>query len=74
MDTPQKRFDTQYITSSQIRERVQVSRVTLHQRRSSGKLPGAIELGDRQTFIWERESIEPHIREWEIALHARRAG
>lgn len=71
-DTPQARFDRAYITSSEICNRLGVTRPAIHFRRKSGLLPDAIQVYGQQLLIWERAAIEPYLVEWEISLRAKR--
>lgn len=71
--TPTEVFKSRYITSIEVRERLSVTRTAVHHRRSTGALPGAIELEGIALTIWERDFIEPYIRDWEVALNYKRA-
>ena len=66
----QKQFDETYITSSEIAERLSVTRPAIHFRRKAGLLPCAIRVTGNQLFIWERVFIEPYVRKWEEQLKA----
>lgn len=68
----QKRFDETYITSSEICERLGVTRVALHVRKKGGHLPGGIMVNNSHLLIWERSAIEPHIVRWEEHLNKKR--
>mgnify|MGYP002737180392 CR=1 FL=1 len=68
----QKRFDEMYITSSEIAQRLEVTRPAIHFRRKHGLLPCAISVPGNQLFIWERSFIEPHLRKWEEQLNSKR--
>lgn len=68
----QERFDKAYITSTEIGQRLQVTRPAIHFRRKAGLLPGAIRVSDNQLFIWERDKIEPHLLEWEQQQNSKR--
>lgn len=68
----QERFDKTYITSSEIAQRLSVTRPAIHFRRKAGLLPNAIAVSENQLFIWEREPIEPHLRKWEDQLQSKR--
>ena len=70
----QERFDKAYITSSEIAQRLSVTRPAIHFRRKAGLLPTAIAVSENQLFIWEREPIEPHLRKWEEQLQSKRVG
>lgn len=68
----QERFDKTYITSSEIAQRLEVTRPAIHFRRKAGLLPCAITVPGNTLTIWERESIEPHLRKWEEQLQSKR--
>lgn len=68
----QERFDKTYITSSEIGQRLEVTRPAIHFRRKQGLLPCAISVPGNQLFIWERSFIEPHLRRWEEQLNSKR--
>ena len=70
----QERFDKTYITSSEIAQRLEVTRPAIHFRRKAGLLPCAITVPGNTLTIWERESIEPHLRKWEEQLQSKRVG
>lgn len=66
VETPQQRFEDQYITSSQIMEELGWSRANVFYARKTGKLPGAISVNEGSFFIWERSSIQQYIDAWKI--------
>ena len=68
----QERFDKTYITSREIAQRLEVTRPAIHFRRKAGLLPCAITVPGNTLTIWERESIEPHLRKWEEQLQFKR--
>lgn len=68
----QERFDQTYITSSEVGKRLGVTRPAIHFRRKAGLLPNAIAVQDNQLFIWERDSIEKHLKQWEDQLQSKR--
>lgn len=68
----QDRFDKAYITSSEIAQRLSVTRPAIHFRRKAGLLPNAITVPGNQLFIWERDFIEPHLRKWEEQLQSKK--
>ena len=68
----QQDFDEAYITSSEIADRLSVTRPAIHFRRKAGLLPCAITVPGNTLTIWERESIEPHLRKWEEQLQSKR--
>lgn len=71
--TPQQAFDDAYITSTEICEILEVSRVAIHYRRKTGKLPDSIKVHGQQLLVWERDKITPHLKEWQSTLLDRRA-
>jgi hypothetical protein len=73
VETAQLRFNRTYITSTEIMQNLQISRMALGYARKTGKLPGAIEVNDGMLFIWERAPIEPYLNAWKIVLDARRS-
>lgn len=68
----QARFDSMYITSTEIGQRLNVTRPAIHFRRRDGLLPDAIQVSGNQLYIWERSKIEPHLQRWEEQLKAKR--
>lgn len=68
----QERFNRTYITSSEICQRLQVTRPAIHFRRKAGNLPDSINVYGQQLLIWEREPIEPWLVKWEESLRAKR--
>lgn len=83
MDTPfpmtgsnaeyQRRFDQLYISSTDICQRLGVSRVQLFSRKKRGDLPGAVVVNGAQITLWERAKIEPHLQEWETEIEKRKS-
>jgi hypothetical protein len=69
--TPQKRFDDQYISGSEIRKRLKVAACTLTLAHQRGLLPEPIKVGDAM-HVWERTAVEPMLAAWEISLKSRR--
>lgn len=69
--TPQKQFDAKYITSSEIRKRLQVARCTITLAHRRGLLPDPINVGGA-LHLWERTTVEPYLTAWELMLKARR--
>jgi hypothetical protein len=67
----QKRFDEQYITSSEIMRDLKVSRVTILLARRSGKLPEPIDVQGK-IFVWEREKVKDYLASWKHVLDVRR--
>lgn len=72
-DTPiQKTFDEEYITTSEIQKRVNVTRSTILQARRRGLLPNPIIVPGNGAFIWKRADVEPYLQAWEVSLACRR--
>jgi predicted DNA-binding transcriptional regulator AlpA len=72
MSTAQERFDASYITSSEICQRLKVTRPAIHFRRQAKLLPDPIQVFGRQLLIWERDAIEPWLQKWQESLQAKR--
>ena len=68
--SPQKEFDATYISSTEIANRLGVTRVAIIHARQKGQLPGEIMVGEHLT-IWKRTEIEPHIQAWEKKRNSR---
>lgn len=66
---PQKAFDAQYITSSEICEELKVSRTSIANARKTGTLPNPIAVNGLHIFIWERARVRPFIDAWKEQLH-----
>ena len=71
-NTFQEQFDNAYITSSEICQRLAVSRTSLVHARHRGVLPDPIAVNGTNIYIWERNIAEPYIKTWEEKLTARR--
>lgn len=61
--TAQIEFDRTYITTSEIIQRLGVSKMAVCQAKQKGILPNSIELPN--LTIWKRKDIEPYIKDWE---------
>lgn len=68
----QQRFDTAYISASEIAKDLNVSRVSVMRARERGALPNAVLVGDGNIYIWEREASRPYIDAWRITLNTKR--
>lgn len=68
----QEKFDSLYITSTEIGERLSVQRSTILHARRRGLLPHPIEIKGIRLFIWDRKIVEPFLKAWEISLSSRR--
>lgn len=67
----QKKFDEQYITSSEIMQTLNVTRTSILSARRTKKLPDPIDIQGK-IFIWERDKVTPYLNAWKIILDARR--
>lgn len=73
IQTAQERFDTKYITSTEIASELQVSRTALVNARHRGLLPAPIAVNGSNIYIWEREEVRPYVDAWKLILNVRRA-
>lgn len=65
MSNTQSDFDKQYITSSEIIERLAISRAAFLYARIRGKMPPApISVNKGRLLIWLRSDVEPLIVSW----------
>ncbi|QDB70909.1 hypothetical protein [Pseudomonas virus PBPA162] len=71
MTTLQDNFDSTYITSTEVCEKMQVSRVTLHYHRKNGRLPQHATLPGGQITIWRRDEMMPVMEEWSRKLYGK---
>lgn len=69
----QRRFDQLYISSTDICQRLGVSRVQLFSRKKRGDLPGGVVVNGAQITLWERAKIEPHLQAWETEIEKRKS-
>ena len=60
----QRKFDEQYVSSTEVMERLQCGRVRLLHLKTSGTLPDPIRIRNMLT-LWERRTVEPIIRKLE---------
>lgn len=67
----QREFDERYITSSEIMEKLGVTRTTILLARRTGKLPDPIDIQGK-IFIWERDKVKDYLAAWKVVLDARR--
>lgn len=68
----QDRFDTLYITSSEIARELGIARTTLMQARKRGLLPDPIIVNDGQVYLYERAKVRQNIDAWKIILQTRK--
>lgn len=73
IDNQSTEFRTKYITSSEVRNILMVSRTALHHRRRSGKIPDGIRL-DNTVTLWERDQLKPYLEQWSTELYGRVVG
>jgi hypothetical protein len=71
MSDAQAKFDSQYISGSEIRKRLKVAACTLTLAHQRGLLPEPIKVGDAM-HVWERSIVEPLLVSWDAALKMRR--
>ena len=70
---PQQRFDESYISSTEICERLQITRAGLVAARRRNVIPiQHIEINGALILLWERKAIEPFLANWQAELNARR--
>jgi len=67
----QHEFNERYITSSEIMEKLDVTRTTILSARRTGKLPDPIDIQGK-IFIWERDKVTPYLDAWKVVLDVRR--
>lgn len=67
----QRLFNDQYISSSEIMEKLNVTRTTILSARRTGKLPDPIDIQGK-IFIWERDKVTPYLNAWKMVLDVRR--
>lgn len=67
----QSGFDEQYITSSEICRRLQITRVSIMNARKTGFLPDPIEVEGAKVAVWIRSEIEPILTKWTERLNRR---
>lgn len=65
-------FENKYITSTEVMERMGVSRFVVFTERHVGRLPPAITFPGGTCF-WDRELIEPYLVAWRKRLDKREA-
>lgn len=71
--TAQQRFNTAYITSTEIMTLLDVSRVAVFRARKSGTLPDPVVISGSHLLMWERAAVTPHLKAWAQRLaHKRR--
>lgn len=69
--TPQERFNALYISSSEIERLLGVSRTAVLYARKHNILPEPIRIPGRNGFLWERDSVAPHLHAWRRSLEAK---
>ena len=67
----QQRFDTKYITSSEVMSSLGVSRTAVLEARRTGRLPDPIYI-QGQIYLWERDSVKDYLAAWKVILDVRR--
>ena len=67
----QRKFNETYISTTEIIEKLGLSRTSLHIARTTGKLPDPICIHG-QIYVWERAKITAYLDAWSMILNARR--
>lgn len=70
--TPQERFDTMYITASEISDIAEVERSSVMHAKRRGMLPNPITIPGVRLTMWERKPLQPFLDAWLLTLKARR--
>lgn len=70
IDKHREEFHEKYITSSEVRRVLYVSRTALHNRRRTGKLPEGISL-DNSVTLWIRSDVKPYLEQWSRDMYGR---
>lgn len=68
----QEKFDSTYISSSEICRELGVSRAAIVNARRRGLLPDPVVVNDIQLYLWERETVRPYLDSWHLMLRSRR--
>lgn len=68
----QEKFDSTYISSSEICRELGVTRATIVNARRRGLLPDPVIVNDIQLYLWERETVQPYLEAWLLMLKSRR--
>lgn len=71
MLTQQEQFDREFITATEIVERLGISRSTLTRAIARKFVPAPIRTSDGQTTIWKRKDLEPILETWAKLLPLR---
>lgn len=69
----QEEFNRKYITASEIKDILGVTRTAIVLARKRGTLPPAIMVDNNVISMWERDFIMPYIEEWKTKLASRRS-
>lgn len=64
MSIHQSEFDKKYISSSEIRSRLNIGRSFVNWAKTHGKLPEPIRISPQAPDLWLRSEIEPIIKSW----------
>lgn len=70
IEQQREEFKEKYITSSEVREKLYVSRTALHHRRRAGKLPEGISI-DNSVTLWLRSEVRPYLEQWSVDMYGR---
>lgn len=73
----QSEFDKKYISSTELRAKLQISRATLMNAYKRGQLPQPVRImdlrGEPQIMLWLREGLDEHIEKWMPQIAERKA-
>lgn len=72
MSPYQREFDEMWVTSSEICERLSITRPALCAARKQQKLPEPVLVGAMKLCVWPRSEVEPFLRQWWNDLTNRR--
>jgi len=66
--TAQEEFDKKYVSSTELCQRLGVTRATLMNGRKRGALPEPVRVnrpnGDPHIMLWVRKEAEPYVARW----------
>lgn len=68
----QKNFDEEYISSTEVCQKLGISRSALVAGRRRGMLPEPVTIDGANIFIWKRQEVTKALEAWHFTLKARR--
>lgn len=71
--TEQEKFNSLYITASEICEELEIQRSAVLYERRKGDMPEAMRLNEAGEFFWLREPMIPYMAMWAQRLHIARS-